>query len=132
MNMKSLFRKKTKVSEVDRITALEKRIFSEKKEEKKDFWGASMLNSILYYNYDWKPQTLEDRLEQQKKDFKELDHKFDLLERYLKIEYFKTDENTATYDWANKTSNEGFRAIKETYEEMKALKEKAKSTEDDE
>lgn len=127
--MKFPFKKKTKVSEIDRITALEARIFSEKKEEKNSlssFWGG-----LLYASYDWKPETIEDRIQKLRDDFEELDHKFDLLERYLKIEYFKVDEQTATYDWADKTSNEGFRAIKQTYEEMKALKEKTRTEDED-
>ncbi len=124
--LKKLFKKKPKV---DRIAVLEARIFSEKKPEKKSMY--SLMDSLWMGMYHWEPTTLEERIEQQKKDFEELDHKFDLLERYLKIEYFKNDETTATYDWADKTSNEGFRAIKTSYEEMKALKEKAKRVEDD-
>lgn len=117
---KKLFKNKPKV---DRIAALEARIFSQKKEEKRGFNG--ILNSIWLWDYSFMPKTLEERLEDQKKDFEELDHKFDLLERYLKIEYYKVDETTATYDWADKTSNEGFRPVKQTYEQMKSEKEKA-------
>lgn len=103
----------------------------ENKSEKPDDYLSSLTFSLIYDWWDSKPKTLIQKHKSLQKehdqlvtDFKELDHKFDLLERFLQVEYFKIDEKTATYDWANKTSNEGFRKIKQTYEEMKEEKNK--------
>lgn len=123
---KNLFKKRETVE--DRIKKLESRIF--KKKEKKDTkW---YFNSLMSFMGDWEPETLEARVDKIREDFEELDRKFDLLERYLNIEYFKVDEKTATYDWADKTSNEGFRKAKKTYQQMKKDKEGAKAKERDE
>jgi hypothetical protein len=83
-----------------------------------DGWTTPPENTLVQ-----KHEVLQKKHEQLKENFLELDHKFDLLERYLQIEYFKIDENTATYDWADKTSNEGFRKAK-PYEAVKAEKNK--------
>lgn len=63
-------------------------------------------------------------------DFEELDKKFDALERYLQIEYYKEDKETQVYDWADKKHSEGFRKTKQTYEEMKADKDKKDDCDD--
>lgn len=58
-----------------------------------------------------------------RKDFEELDEKFDALERYLQIEYYKEDKETQVYDWADKKHSEGFRKTAKTYEQMKKAEE---------
>lgn len=55
-------------------------------------------------------------------DFQELDNKFDKLEQFLQVEYFKTDEKVQVYDWAEEKHTEGFRKTK-PYEEVKNIKE---------
>jgi len=125
MKFKFPFKKKEKV---DRIAALEARIFSAKKTEETGKY-VSLLNSIWSWDYNYTPKTLEERLEDQKKDFEELDRKFDALERYLQIEYYKEDTETQVYDWADKKHSEGFRKAPKKYEEMKAEKEAAKKAE---
>lgn len=114
----------------ERIAALESEVGTEEKEEEKksdSYFGLSIYD-MMWVGSNYK-KTLREEAESIRKDFEELDHKFDLLERYLEIEYFKVDEKTATYDWADKTSNEGFRKAKKGYAALKAEKE-AKSKED--
>lgn len=104
----------------ERILALESEVGTEdKKIDKGDsFWGVSIFSMMYSYK-----KSLREEAKSIREDFNELDHKFDLLERYLEIEYFKVDEKTATYDWADKTSNEGFRKAKKGYAALKAEKE---------
>lgn len=79
----------------------------------------STLDYIFNYSHGI---TIISRHKRLREDFEELDKKFDALERYLKIEFYKKDEETQIYDWADKNHTEGFRKASKTYEEMKAGK----------
>jgi hypothetical protein len=114
-------KKKRKTIE-ERIAWLESEVGTEKEPENK----RTNLEYLLAPIWLWDTKkTIREEAKELRKDFEELDHKFDLLERYLGIEYFKVDEQTATYDWADKTSNEGFRKAKKSFEDMKKEKEEA-------
>lgn len=113
----------------ERISALESEVGTEekKKEETVDIFGSYIFSAAWpLFNYK---KSLRDEAKSIREDFNELDKKFDLLERYLGIEYFKVDEKTATYDWADKSTNEGFRKAKKSFEDMKKEKEEAKKAE---
>ncbi len=125
MELFKIFKKKPKP--VDRVAALEARIFAEKPKPKGNSY-AFMDYAIINW-FSGSPKTLEDTITDNHKDFLELDRKFDALERYLQIEYFKMDEETQVYDWADKTHKEGFRKAPKKYEELKEEKEAAKKAE---
>lgn len=102
------------------ITDLKARLGKEKKVKSEwpfytitsDFWFGKPRDNSLFAKH----QQLRD-------DFEELDKKFDALERYLQVEYYKEDKETQVYDWADKKHSEGFRKTDKTYEQMKKSKE---------
>ncbi len=92
MKWKSLFTSKLRKQLAD----LERSI-GEKTKVKENASGLYYIfSSDLWSSY---PRTLWGEVEQLRRDFEELDKKFDDLERYLKIEHF------------SKTESEGFRKI---------------------
>lgn len=99
--------------------------FVGKEEEPKDKGGLySVLDSLIFNSWGGGKKTLADKYDQLRKDFEELDKKYDALERYLKIEYVKTTEETQTYDWADKKNTEGYRKTK-SYDEVKSAKQRS-------
>ncbi len=109
-----------------RISSLEKEIGEEKEEGISDylFWSGFSI-----FGDSPKVNSLHSRIKSVRDDFNELDKKFDSLERYLQIEYYKEDKETQVYDWADKNHSEGFRKCKKTYEQMKKDK-KSKDNDD--
>ena len=91
-----------------------------KPEKEKSTWSSK----ILFGFYDWEPvdNSLSAKYTRLRKDFEELDKKFDDLEKYLQIEYFKTDESVQVYEWENTEKRQGFRKTK-PYEVIKKEKE---------
>ena len=97
------------------ITSLEKRVGVEKKSEDTNIFRWA-------FAWDFMPQDLTSKTKQLRDDFEELDKKFDELEKYLQIEYYKIDTEVQVYEWADKEKTEGFRKTK-PYKEIKAAKE---------
>jgi hypothetical protein len=105
-----------------RISSLESLVGKEEAKEKKQ-------RSYLGVHWDYwlfdpsSHRTLVSESKSIREDFEELNKKFDALERYLQVEYYKEDKETQVYDWADKKHSEGFRKTKKTYEQMKKEKE---------
>ncbi len=102
-------KKKNKVEEFDAraaIEQLEKRIFKrEEKKSKYSIWDSMFLGT----SFSFQEKSLEERFESFLKDFEELDNRFDKLEEYLGIEYFKKSEQIQRGDFAWDEKSEGFR-----------------------
>lgn len=93
----------------------------EKKQEMGDYYGGLLMPYWIFGGYK---KTLRNEAKSIRKDFEELDKKFDALERYLQIEYYKEDTETQQYDWADKKHSEGFRKAAKSYEAVKEEKDK--------
>lgn len=107
--MRELLRKWLGIKEIDDLVG--------RPEEKKK-GPNTLLYSFIVWDWDSTPKTLSEKYERLKQDFEELDHKFDLLERYLSIELIKQKTENQTYDWADKKEEEYFRKTK-SYEATK-------------
>ena len=105
----------------ERLAKLESVIGKRKEKARSNSLMFHYINT--YFEWDKKDEGLVHEIDSLRADFEELDKKFDALERYLKVEFFKEDTEIQVYDWADKNHKEGFRATKKTYEEMKKDKE---------
>lgn len=116
-----------KIEKLEKVVGKNKEI-KEAKETSTNLFTNMYEALIRPYGYS-KPETLVEKYDDLlnrhnnlKKDFEELDNKFDHLERFLKIEFFKQKTDVQVYDWASTDEKEGFRATK-SYDEVKKAKE---------
>lgn len=112
-----------------RLEEVEGEVLPKKEESHSTYLG--LLYSIPFFGAPYQ-NSLRSKVEKLRKDFEELDVKFDALERYLQIEFVLGEQSTQTYDWAEKKEIKEYRKCKKTFEEMKKEKNKPSCDCDDE